>query len=816
LRVLSRWMLSVVAVLSACVPGLPVAGAFGPDADLRPMPAAGSVYLLEVDGPLTKSQRDTLAREGVRLVEYLPDDTYVARATAAHATQAAALDFVRSMSGFPAARKLAPGIGSVCFASPHRRDLAARGLEHLIVVLLEGADLSVVSQAVAAQGAEVVLAHRVAGRDILEVRMPAGRAAELAALEEVRYIEEAPEASLRNNTNAWIVQSNLLVGGVGQTPVWANGLHGEGQIGGLIDGPFKLDHCDFEDPLFPVAGPDHRKVVSYYGTPGTSSHGTHTAGTFVGDAPPYGIADTYDGIAYAARIAFTDYYTLFMNPSLTYAGFETAHTDGARVHSNSWGDDGFTEYTLRCQQIDEFMWDYEDDLVVFASTNLLSLQSPENAKNLLAVGASQDTPLQDYFCRGGTGPTIDGRRKPEIFAPGCGTWSASSSTSCGVRTATGTSMACPVIAGAGLLVRQYYTEGFYPTGAPEPADAFVPSGALLKATLLNAAADMTGIAGYPGNQEGWGRLLLDQSLYFAGDAAGLFVYDLRNAEGLSTGDEARFALDVTSDAAPLRVTLAWTDYPAALGANPAAVNNLDLLVTAPDCMEYKGNVFAGGASVSGGAFDALNNVEQVHLTLPASGTYGLIVRATAVNQATQGFALVISGAIAGTEFDCNTNGVPDACDVASGRSIDVNSNGRPDECELLGDFDDDGDLDAEDYAILLESFGRTPGDPQYNPACDLDGDDRVTLADYQLWLALYRAFLGNTSEPAPGPILGDTDDDGDVDLDDYLVFANCLAGPGQPCSPEGCPGTIPPGPDLDRDADVDLADFATLQAVFAP
>ena len=812
----SRCILFGCAALLACAFRLPAAPASGSDMDFRPVSPADPVYVLELDGPLTTAQRETLARTGVRLVEYLPDNAYVARMPTGREAQTAALDFVRSASELPAARKLAPGIGSVDFATAPRRDLAARGFEHLVVVLLDDADPALAGRAMAAQGAEVLVSHRVAGRDILEVRMPAGRAADLAALEGVRYVEEAPEATLRNNTNAWIVQSNVLVGGVGQTPVWANGLHGEGQIGGLIDGPFKLDHCAFEDPLFPVAGPDHRKVISYHGTPGTSAHGTHTAGTFVGDAPPYGTADTYDGIAYAARIAFTDYYTVFVNPSLTYAVFETAHNDGARVHSNSWGDDGFTAYTLRCQQLDQFMWDYEDDLIVFAVTNLTSLQSPENAKNLLAVGASQDTPLQDHFCRGGAGPTIDGRRKPEIFAPGCGTWSASASTACGVRTSTGTSMACPVIAGAGLLVRQYYTEGFYPTGSPVPEDAFVPSGALLKATLLNAAVDMTGIAGYPSNQEGWGRLLLDQTLHFPGDTANLFVYDLRNAEGLSTGDEVSFALDVVSDSAPLRITLAWTDYPAALGANPAAVNNLDLLVTGPDCTEYKGNVFAGGVSVSGGAFDTLNNVEQVHLTLPDPGTYGLIVRATAVNQATQGFALVVSGAITGTEFDCNTNGVPDACDVASGRSLDVNGNGRPDECELIGDFDDDGDLDADDYAILLSSFGRTPGDPQYNPDCDLDGDNRVTLSDYQIWLALYRAFVGNSSEPAPGPILGDIDGDRDVDIEDYLAFAACLSGPGQPCPPGDCPGTIPPGPDLDRDADVDLADFATFQAVFAP
>ena len=31
--------------------------------------------------------------------------------------------------------------------------------------------------------------------------------------------------------------------------------------------------------------------------------------------------------------------------------------------------------------------------------------------------------------------------------------------------------------------------------------------------------------------------------------------------------------------------------------------------------------------------------------------------------------------------DCNSNGVPDACDIADGTSVDANGNGVPDECE---------------------------------------------------------------------------------------------------------------------------------------
>ncbi|NIP86543.1 MAG: S8 family serine peptidase, partial [Planctomycetales bacterium] len=69
---------------------------------------------------------------------------------------------------------------------------------------------------------------------------------------------------------------------------------------------------------------------------------------------------------------------------------------------------------------------------------------------------------------------------------------------CDTQARTGTSMACPAVAGVGMLVRQYFMDGYYPTGSPDPEATFTnPSGALLKATLLNSAVDMTGISGYP-------------------------------------------------------------------------------------------------------------------------------------------------------------------------------------------------------------------------------------------------------------------------------------------------------------------------------
>ena len=93
--------------------------------------------------------------------------------------------------------------------------------------------------------------------------------------------------------------------------------------------------------------------------------------------------------------------------------------------------------------------------------------------------------------------------------------------------------------------------------------------------------------------------------------------------------------------------------------------------------------------------------------------------------------------------DCNDNGVPDECDIASGFSTDWNGNDIPDECEpLCGDLDGDGDVDADDYWAFLDAFGTCVGDPNYNPDADFDGDGCITLPDYQNWLLCYRMATG--------------------------------------------------------------------------
>jgi hypothetical protein len=477
----------------------------------------------------------------------------------------------------------------------------------------------------------------VGGNLTLSISIDSPAVAALAEIPGVQYVEPSSQPVPRNDTTRWIVQSNQL----GVYPLYTNNLKGEGQIVGILDTPVNANHCSFSDTV-PI-GPGHRKIVAYNATPGSSSHGTHVAGIAVGDA---GNETATRGNAYLGRLTYGPI------PSFTEVAVVTAlnlhHTQGARVHTNSWGDDGTTAYNGLCRGFDAFQYNNEDSFVCLAVTNLSALKNPENAKNLLAVGNCFDTPNQGNISTGGAGPTSDGRRKPEIFAPGDNVNSASSGTACGTTQLTGTSMASPAIAGVAMMTREYFMDGFYPGGVATTANAFTPSSALVKAMIINSGVDMTGPAGYPSNAEGWGRVLADNALYFFGDARKLLIQEKRNNQGLATGGQEVVNVNVLGSNQQVRFTLVWTEPPAASGAAFASINNLDLEVDSPTGT-YKGNVFTGGSSTTGGTADDRNNVEQVHINNPVPGAYTVRIKGTNVAQGLQGYAFTVTGNIEGGE-----------------------------------------------------------------------------------------------------------------------------------------------------------------------
>src|SRR6185436_5935045 len=256
--------------------------------------------------------------------------------------------------------------------------------------------------------------------------------------------------------------------------------------------------------------------------------------------------------------------------------FQQAYTQGARIHTNSWGDredsNPQNTYTAACQDVDQFMFDHPDFLILFAAGNAGpgtgTVGSPSTAKNTISVGATlRGASANSMVSFSSCGPTADGRIKPDLTMPGSSIVSARNDTNvgsnnCNTTTMSGTSMASPAAAGMAALVRQYYADGYYPSGAAVTANRFTPSGALVKATMLNSTRTMTGsgTSAVPSNCQGWGRVLLDDSLFFSGQDRKLIAVDDPGFSQGAAGQVKTFTVTVAAGQA-LRVTLAWTDFP---------------------------------------------------------------------------------------------------------------------------------------------------------------------------------------------------------------------------------------------------------------
>jgi hypothetical protein len=595
--------------------------------------SAGQRFVIQLDGPMTPERSALLRDAGVVLGDYLPMNAWIVRLDAADPAKLGAIDFIRWHAQFDPVWKLSPELGRRNFADPNRRQLAEQGLSAVVVTLFdaEPAD-ALLADVGKLRAAQVIWAEDWDGNMTINLVMPTDEVAFLALRPEVQFVEESPDVELRNSTVRWIIQTNQT----NNNRFWNNGLTGVNQVVGILDGRVDRNHCSFVDTQ-PI-GPLHRKILAYNASAGAEFHGTHVAGTAVGDS-----GDTSDrrGVAYNGKLVYN--VIPAFNESSVLAALNTHHSQGARVHSNSWGDDGTTAYNSMCRGFDLFNWNNESSLVVLAVTNLSLLKNPENAKNLLAIGNSDDTPNQANHCTGGDGPTSDGRRKPEVYAPGCGTISANAGTACGTASATGTSMATPASAGLAMLMRQYFMDGYYPAGIAGSGTPVTPSAALLKSLMVNCAVDMTGVAGFPSNREGWGRLLGDNAIYFPDDTRKLVFGDVPNAQGFTTGQFFETAVNVVSSSEPLKITLVWTEPPAAAGAAFAAINNLNVTVTSPSGQVFRGNVFQGGQSAQGGTYDDRNNVEQVLVNTPTPGAWSVRIDAASVNVGPQGYAYSVTG-----------------------------------------------------------------------------------------------------------------------------------------------------------------------------
>ena len=411
----------------------------------------------------------------------------------------------------------------------------------------------------------------------------------------------------------------------------------------------------------------------------------------------------------------------------------SAYGSFARIENNSWADvlglhaENGGLYTSDSQTYDIAVRDAilpptangtpgpsplnQEFAVVFACNSLLGdagqqgnvggfadmrVTAPATAKNVISVGAAVNPETDcdgssslDMYNRSAAGPTVDGRFKPEIVAPGASVVVAEnelqpslehpasglSPTNCDVEelvplapdilktigpscTSTGildinlyacvsgSSYAAPAVSGAIQLLWWYFQNRLTDeTGNP----LLQPSPAMAKAYLLNAARYLpitnpqTGTMDtLPSIIQGMGEL----DLFRMFDGTARFIRDESSPRAIDpplittnpapqqtyfsqSGQSYEVTGTVASNGSPFRVTLAWTDAPGDPSASAELVNDLDLEVTIGG-QTYRGNVFSEDHSVVGGARDNVNNTESVFLpasAVSAGDAFKVVVRA---------------------------------------------------------------------------------------------------------------------------------------------------------------------------------------------
>ncbi len=392
-------------------------------------------------------------------------------------------------------------------------------------------------------------------------------------------------------------------------------------------------------------------------TAGASGGHGHINASIIGGNTPFGGLDPtgYNyGVGVAPKANIINIPFLKSGNTTTDAeavddALNTLGPNGARgtISNNSWGSgtngnsyDSFAATYDGLVRDASFAGTIDPFTIIFSAGNsgTSGLTRPKMSKNTIAVANSENIRteilgtgadnLDDLRSSSSRGPAADGRVKPDVTAPGTaitGSRAGSGGSVSGQIDAnhsfsSGTSHAAPQVAGAAALFTQYWknaNSGEYPR----------PS--LIKAAIINTAQEMNGnltSGARPDGNEGWGRVHLKSML----NTGVPMKYVNEQHEFSDPASILAFLGNVGDGTKPVRVSLVWTDPPGT--GNPALVNNLDLTVNVGGTI-YRGNVFSGGNSTTGGAGSTVDNVENVFLPagIPAGTQVVITISAVALN-----------------------------------------------------------------------------------------------------------------------------------------------------------------------------------------
>lgn len=551
----------------------------------------------------TTEQKDILKRSGVSIVGYIPNNAYVVIVPENFDLTIAKQIAVTRLFQLEPQHKMSASFyaGQI----PEWAQSTAETID-MTVELFENTTSENLVELF--NNKQIIILNNEPESHKITLRLPAKNRMDIAALPNVLWMEPiSPKIVAENIPGKTLHRSNVLNDG-------SRNLTGLGIRIGIWDGGVVGPHLDFMNRLTVVE-------------PGIATdHGTHVSGTMAGAG---NIDPKARGMAPKAEIFGYDF-----NGSLNTEIANSILLNQIVISQHSYGyGDAFVNCTIK----DPYQTNSrEQDINIANNPYFLHVHSAGNsqavctggwgtttgkaAKNTLVVANISST--EAINSSSSFGPVNDGRIKPEISALGVDVYSTLPNNSY-VGGYTGTSMATPVVSGVSAQLYERYRQ----------LNANLnPPASLLKAIICNTAKDV-GNAG-PDYKYGYGVLnglkavkALETNAYAVGS--------------LSNATFGSHAIVIPTGTTRVKVTICWTDVPALANANPALVNDLDLVLRDQNSIATLPWVLnaASPASVATRAVDHLNNTEQITIDNPTAGNYTIEVYGFAIPLGMQDYAV---------------------------------------------------------------------------------------------------------------------------------------------------------------------------------
>ncbi|HTO15985.1 MAG TPA: S8 family serine peptidase [Edaphocola sp.] len=419
---------------------------------------------------------------------------------------------------------------------------------------------------------------------------------------------EDPAISISNASSVLSVSNGL-------------GLSGEGVVLGIGDDsyPNHIDYNDRVNNLNPIL---------------QTQHGVFTTGIMAGAGI---VNEKIRGMAPKANIVSN-----FFSNIIAF-GREYEDNFNMKLSNNSYaaivGNCNYAgTYDVVSQFVDELAIDRPELLNIFAAGNdgyMTCSPYPQRygtvvgsyqaAKNALVVGLiGKNSNLVNN--NGSKGPVKDGRLKPEMVAVG---HQNTSTTFNNVYTSgSGTSYACPNVAGAAGLLQQRFKQKF---------GGNYPSSALLKAILMNSADDL-GTPG-PDYANGFGNLNV-------GEAVNIIDNTQFFSSSISHLGSKSHIINTPANLGQLKVMVYWNDVPVSPASTKALVNDIDMTISGPgNTTSFPLVLNSDPAHILDAAIpgvDHLNNVEQIVINAPQAGVYTVNLSGFNIPEGPQDYVVVYS------------------------------------------------------------------------------------------------------------------------------------------------------------------------------